>query len=166
MLRFLAPLVLACLLAAPGAASAQEERTETYKDWTLRCPAERTPPCVLHQRLVNEEQNQLLEVVIDYRPADNLHTLLLELPLGIFLPAGAAIVIDETKEFPGLRLSRCLAGGCLVEDQASAELLAAMRAGQKASVVVGMPDGRKLAIVFSLQGFTAALAALDQANAQ
>lgn len=166
MVRCLALLALSCVLALPLAAQAQETEPRVFTDWTLRCPAERTPPCVLHQRVVNEEQEQLLEFVIDYRPAEATHTIVIELPLGIFLPRGVKMVVDDTKEFTDLTVTRCLAGGCLVEDVASPEMLAAMRQGQKAVVVMGMPDGRNLAIVFSLSGFTSAQAALDAANSQ
>ncbi len=161
-------LLLFALVSAAGllgAASSEAAEPKVFKDWTLVCPEERLPPCVLHQRIVNEEQQQLLEIVLDFRAADGSHPLTVELPLGILLPAGVSMKIDDQVEFSGMGVTRCLAGGCLVERLATDEMLEAMKRGGSASFVMGLPDGRKLALVFSLQGFTAALAALEQANA-
>jgi len=157
-------LALALAVAGAGAASAQDVETQTFKDWIVRCTAGSTPLCQMHQRITQEAGEQLIEIVISYVPAEDRYPFVIELPLGIILPPGVTLRVNESIDFPNLPVNRCPNTGCLVEIQATPEMLAALRAGTDGRFLMLLPDGRTLAIVFSVNGFSAAMDAMVARN--
>lgn len=160
--RWLLALVFA--LSLPGAAPAQDVETKTFKDWLVRCVATSKPPCTAHQQVQNDKGQQIVEIVVGYDPVERRYPLRAELPLGIILPPGVTLKVDEAAEFPGLAVTRCVQQGCLVEFYASEEMLTALRKGTKAAFIVRTGDGKAAALVFSLAGFSAGLEELVGRN--
>ncbi len=156
--------ILATLLLPVVAAQAQDVETKTFKDWVVRCVATNKPPCTAHQQISNDKGQQIVSLLIGYNPEEKRYPLRVELPLGIVLPPGVLLKVDEAAEFPGLVVTRCLGSGCLVEMLASEEMLTAMRKGTKGAFVVRTADGKAVALVFSLVGFSAALEDLVARN--
>ena len=154
---------LAALLL-PGVASAQDVETKTFKDWIVRCAATNKPPCTTYQRVANDKGQQIVEILLGYEPAEKRYPLRVELPLGIVLPPGVLLKVDEAAEFPNLAVTRCLSSGCLVELYVSEEMLTALRKGTKGAFVVRTADGKAAALVFSLSGFSAAVEELVGRN--
>jgi invasion protein IalB len=151
-------------LLLSGGAFAQDVETKTFKDWVVRCVATNKPPCTARQQVSNDKGQQIVEILLGYEPAEKRYPLRVEVPLGIVLPPGALLKIDEAAEFPNLTFTRCLSSGCLVELYASEEMLTALRKGTKGAFVVRTADGKGAALVFSLNGFSAAVEELVGRN--
>lgn len=151
-------------LMLPGAAQAQDVETKTFKDWIVRCVATNKPPCTARQQVSNDKGQQIVEILLGYEPAEKRYPLRVELPLGIVLPPGVMLKVDEATEFPNLVVTRCVTSGCLVELYVSEEMLTALRKGTKGAFVVRTADGKAAALVFSLSGFSAAVEELVGRN--
>lgn len=164
MLRRLTWALAALILLPAAAAQAQDVETKTFKDWVVRCVAQNKPPCTAHQQVANDKGQQIVALAIGYNPAEKTYPLRVEVPLGIVLPPGVTLKVDEAAEFPGLVVTRCLGTGCLIEMRASEEMLSALRKGTKGAFIVRTLDGKAVALVFSLSGFSAALEELVGRN--
>lgn len=165
VIRSLLAVVFAFGLAT--AATAQDDLDLTpIEDWTLRCTKAQPSRCDLKQRVVNDEGKQILDFGMGYNAADQTFPIELELPLGILVQQQVRFKIDEDIEFGGMKVNRCLPAGCMVEAVATIEMIDAMRKGQKGAVIVPLPDGKFVALVVSLRGFTAAAAELIQRNSR
>ena len=152
-----AALAALCVALAFLPARAQQSETQSFRDWTVRCQSDSSPPCRMTQRLTHNGGEQLIEMVLYYLPAEDRYPFVVELPLGIMVRPGVTLRINEGIDFPDLPITRCPAAGCLVETNATPDMLQAMRNGVKATFLMLLPDGRTLAIVFSVDGFSAAM---------
>lgn len=149
------------------AAAAQDDLDRTaIEDWTLRCTKAQPPRCDLRQRVVNQEGKQILDFGMGYNAADQSFPIMLELPLGILVQQQIRFKIDESLEFGGMKVNRCMPTGCIVDAVAPMEMIDAMRKGTAGAVIVPLPDGKFVALSVSLRGFTAAAAELIQRNSR
>lgn len=139
-------MLLWLICAGPVAAQA----TQTNTDWQVICDAE---GCRMAQSLIAEAgQKPVMSVRIFANPQP---TMLISLPLGIFLKPGLLLQIDDnTAESHAFEI--CDANGChagiLLEDG----LLTRMRKGQLAFVEFQDNQRRPIRLPVSLSGFTAA----------
>lgn len=158
---------LALVLLGVGNANAQsfEEPPEvevrgTFEDWIVRCE----PPdpdafgaeelCEMYQQVSEQDSGEtVLEIVIGYPPGENTLVALLNLPLGIRLPPGAQLRVEDREpiEFP---IQICVASGCRADFALDDDTISAMRSGLEAVVVVADPQGRSVALPISLRGFS------------
>jgi invasion protein IalB len=81
--------------------------------------------------------------------------MLVQLPLGLFLPVGAKLQVDEGKPLD-LQVQTCEAQGCFAGSAMDAELLAAIKAGKQLTIEVQTLNREKLSFAIPLEGFTAA----------
>lgn len=80
-------------------------------------------------------------------------------PLGVFLPSGLALEIDETAK-GRINYTNCIQGGCLAQSPMADELLKSFKLGGTANFIVYQAPGRGLPMSASLKGFSAAYKAL------
>ena len=80
-------------------------------------------------------------------------------PLGVLLPAGIAIKIDE-KEPRGAQFDICLPAGCSMRQPVTEVFLAEMKAGKTATVQLVAAPKKEIKVEISLKGFTKAYKAL------
>src|SRR3712207_6317446 len=103
---------------AAGAAGAQGMVKNTYGDWQMRCetPAGASAEqCALVQNVVAEDRPSVTLVIIVLKTADGKSRLLrVVAPLGILLPSGLGLKIDQT-DIGRAGFVRCLATGCVAE---------------------------------------------------
>ena len=108
----------AAALAPAGPAAAQGMVRKTFEDWQLRCetPAgAKAEQCALVQYLAAEDRPNLTLVVIVLKTADNRGYLLrVVAPLGVLLPSGLGLKIDQT-DIGRAGFVRCLTTGCVAE---------------------------------------------------
>jgi len=179
--RRLAALCLALLLTAilgalPGPAAAQTEtqsepqstapaaaapEPRQIQDWTLRCDAPAngslSGPCYIMQDIAAPEgQGRIAQMIVGHFGKERLLGALVFVPLGIRLPPGLLIGVDQNKprRFP---FQLCSANGCQAQIALDDAFLAELKAGAKAEAIFEDANGRKIAIEVSLRGFTAAL---------
>lgn len=148
----------------PAEPNAGPRHGQAFQDWTLRCRAPEGPTpevCEMHQRIVNRDGDLVVLAVVGRLPNIETPGLLLLLPLGISLPPGAYLKIDQGEE-QRVPVERCEQQGCQIELLLEDELLARLKAGTQARVIFHVYDGSgqrpRVDVPISLLGFSAALA--------
>ncbi|MEX0386647.1 invasion associated locus B family protein [Spiribacter onubensis] len=180
--RPLAPIVALLALAlacTAGTAMAQSNSTEPalqpqgerpqaeirarHQNWVVRCqpaPADAFGAgefCEMYQQVSEQETEQtVLEVVIGYPQEASQPVALFNLPLGMRLPPGVRLQVDDNEpiQFP---VQLCLGSGCRADIELGEALIGQMRAGAEAVLTIVDPQGRNVEIPMSLLGFSAAL---------
>lgn len=163
---FMGMLGALALLAGVAPAGAVEPG-RTFGDWQTECetPADGKPRCFLSQTRVveNKEAKQatrILKVSVGYFAPDGKGVMVVILPLGVDLRAGAALTIDDGKPMP-LTYQQCLQDGCLANAPMDEAALTALRRSKGAQITVRPYGGaQSVAFPISTKGITDGLAAL------
>lgn len=138
---------------------------QTFGDWQLRCvKAEKgNDPCELYQLLKDEKGNSVAEVSLVSLPAGGqaVAGATVIVPLETLLTRQLALAIDgaKPKSYP---FSFCAPVGCFSRIGFTADEIAAMQKGAKATVAVApiaAPD-KLVSLNLSLKGFTDAFKAI------
>lgn len=152
----LASLSIAAALLAAGPAAAQGTVRNTYEDWQLRCetPAgAKAEQCALVQYVAAEDRPNLTLVVIVLKTADNRGYLLrVVAPLGVLLPSGLGLKIDQT-DIGRASFVRCLTTGCVAEVVMDDGLIRSLRSGAQATFIVFQTPEEGVGIPVSMKGF-------------
>jgi invasion protein IalB len=138
--------------AAPASAPAQP-------GWAARCSsASRDTPleCAMEQTAVLSKTGQLI-VLVNIRVPSDTHTpvALVQLPLGLNLPGGAKLQVDDGK-VTDLQIQTCENRGCYASTPIAPELLAAMRSGKQLKVLFQNLAKETITIPMPLTDFAAA----------
>ena len=80
-------------------------------------------------------------------------------PLGVFLPGALGLQIDAN-EPRAVPFERCIPDGCVVRAPLSPGMIAQMRAGATAHLIVSPGPDERIRLPISLDGFSAALDSL------
>lgn len=125
-------------------------------DWELRCE---TPPgaaheqCALLQSVAAEDKPNINLVVIMLKTADGKSRLLRVIaPLGVLLPSGLGLKIDET-DVGRAGFVRCLPTGCVAEVVMEDKLIEQMKSGHNATFIIFQTPEEGIGIPLSLAGF-------------
>ncbi len=127
--------------------------------WIVRCTsASRDAPleCAMEQNAVLTKTGQTI-ILINIRIAPDTRTpvALLQLPLGINLPIGAKLQVDEGKTVD-LQIQTCENRGCYASSPIAPDLLAALRSGKQLKVSFQNMAKETIAIPMPLGDFAAA----------
>jgi invasion protein IalB len=148
---------------APPPPSEPGLEVRQHQDWTVRCgaPAEGAPEaCEMMQQRLDEQGQTVLAIAVGKVPNTNDPGMLIILPLGIWLPPGVALRVDDGEEIPA-RIERCERRGCQVELLLEPDILTRLKAGTEVNVLFQIYDEngqpQVVGVPFSLLGFTAAL---------
>lgn len=147
----------------PAQAQAQPAVRETHGAWQIRCSGE---VCVMSQAGKDGGGNDVLEIQIrkltGAKAPDGTAipaAIQVVTPLGVLLPAGVRVKIDEKKE-RGLPYEVCTQQGCVVRLPVDNAFINEMKAGASAEVTLFVLPQREIPIKVSLSGFTKAFNAL------
>jgi invasion protein IalB len=72
-------------------------------------------------------------VVVRTLPDTHKPVMMIQTPIGLYLPAGLSLQIDNGKAMP-IPLDTCGPQGCFAEMQISPDLLSALKAGKRLSI--------------------------------
>ncbi|HXN67655.1 MAG TPA: invasion associated locus B family protein [Bradyrhizobium sp.] len=127
---------------APATAAAQAEAAPPANaaappGWAARCSsASRDAPleCAMEQTAVLSKTGQLI-VLVNIRVPSDTHTpvALVQLPLGLNLPAGAKLQVDDGNAVD-LQIQTCENRGCFASTPIAPEFLAALKSGKQLKV--------------------------------
>ena len=117
-------------------ADAAAANTPAPPGWVARCTsASRDTPleCAVEQTAVLTKTGQLI-VLLNIRVAGDTRqpVALIQLPLGLNLPAGAKLQVDDGK-VSDVQILTCEQRGCYANSPISPEMLAAMKSGKQLS---------------------------------
>ena len=145
---------MARLRLAPAAA--QGVVKAKFGDWEMRCE---TPPgaardqCALMQSVAAEDKPNVNLVVIVLKTADGKSRLLRVIaPLGVLLPSGLGLKIDQT-DIGRAGFVRCLPSGCIAEVVMEDKLLEQLRTGETATFIIFQTPEEGIGIPLALNGF-------------
>jgi invasion protein IalB len=148
---------------------AQNVTKETYQDWIVRCGTvgeQQQERCQMSQEVSPQDSDQaIMRVAVLYPQNADGPAAIFQLPLGIILPKGIAIQVDdgEAKRFP---VQICVKQGCRADLPLEPSLLEQMKAGRNADVIIRSPRVKNgtARLPISLLGFTAAFERVQQAR--
>jgi invasion protein IalB len=123
--------------STPPAAPQGEATPAASPGWAARCTsASRDAPleCAIEQTAILTKTGQLI-VLVNIRVPSDTHTpvALVQLPLGLNLPVGAKLQVDDGKTVD-LQIQTCENRGCYASTPLAPELLAALRSGKQLKV--------------------------------
>ena len=148
--------VAAAGVGLAGGAAAQGLVKNTFGDWQLRCetPAgAKAEQCALVQTVAAEDRPNMTLLIIVLQPADGKSRLLrVVTPLGVLLPAGLGLKIDQA-DIGRAGFVRCLATGCFAEVVLEDNLIGQLKKGQTATFIVFQTPEEGVGIPVSLNGF-------------
>jgi invasion protein IalB len=151
-----APAPAASPSATPASAA---ESQPPAPGWVARCGSvSRDAPleCAIEESAVLTKTGQLI-VLVNIRVASDTRqpVALVQLPLGLNLPAGAHLQVDEGKVVD-LQIQTCEQRGCYANLPVPADLLAAMRTGKQLKVSFQNLAKEAISIPLPLADFAAA----------
>jgi invasion protein IalB len=143
--------------AAPDNANAAN--TPPPPGWAARCgSASRDAPleCAIEQSALLPRTGQLVILVNIRVPADT-HTpsALIQLPLGLNLPGGAKLQVDDGAA-TDMQIQTCEARGCYAGATIAPDLLAAMKSGKQLKISFQNLNKETLTVPLPLADFAAA----------
>lgn len=159
---------LACLLAigAGAPAQAQQRVVDTYGDWQYVCD---TPPgapsedCYLIQSVVDGERPNVGLSVIVLNPADGENLILRVIaPLGVLLPTGLGLYVDDTN-IGSTPFVRCTEEyGCVTDVILDQSLLDLMKNGELATFSIYQTPELGIGLPITLEGFAEGIEAVQK----
>jgi invasion protein IalB len=139
----------------------------THGSWTVRCEAADAGAqsgCIMFQNVVMKTGGQpVLHFAVGYAPEDGNPTVIISLPLGISLPPGISIQIDDgkTANFP---VERCEPDGCRAGMKLREATIEELVKGTRLTITFHDGERQPISVPLSLDGFGPgfqALAATD-----
>ena len=162
MLR-LVLILFSLLLVAPTAALAQGQVKSKHGDWDLRCdtpPGAQSQQCVIMQFVTAQDRENVGLSVVVMKTADKQARILRVLaPLGVLLPRGLGLRIDNT-DMGTTGFIRCLPNGCVSEVLMDDSLIQQLRSGTQAMFVIFQTPEEGIGVPISLAGFSEGFDAL------
>lgn len=127
--------------------------------WIARCSStsrSATLECAIEQSAVLTKTGQLIVLINIRVPADTRAPIaLVQLPLGLNLPAGAKLQVDDGKT-TDLQIQTCEARGCYANLPITPDVLATMRTGKQLKVYFQNLGKETIAIPMPLADFASA----------
>jgi invasion protein IalB len=152
----LSAVVLALAAAGAPPTHAQGVVKSVHGDWQIRCdlpPGAQTEQCALIQSVTAEDRANVGLSVIVLKTADQKTRLLRVLaPLGVLLPSGLGLKIDQT-DIGRAGFVRCLPNGCVAEVVMDDNLIRQLRTGQSATFIIFQTPEEGIGIPLALKGF-------------
>ncbi|MGQ3675670.1 invasion associated locus B family protein [Xanthobacter sp. TB0139] len=152
----LAAATLCGMAAAAGPAAAQGTVKSVHGDWQIRCdtpPGAQSEQCVLLQSVLAEDRPNVGLTVIVLKTADQKSRLLRVLaPLGVLLPAGLGLKIDD-QDVGRAGFVRCLPNGCVAEVVMDDNLIERLTNGKQATFIIFQTPEEGIGVPLSLNGF-------------
>lgn len=148
---------------------------QAFRDWSVRCDESTDKAengtgdgqrCYLYQHLtLRQTGDRLLHVAVSHVPASSRtaarsFSMVFTLPLGIYLPAGIQVAVDEEASRTAV-VQQCTVTGCRAVLPLDAETVRQMKEGRESMVSFFDGGRRQISVPVSLMGFTAGFEALS-----
>lgn len=141
---------------AAGAPAPADGNVPPQPVWTSRCSSDGRKSallCEMEQSLYITKTGQLVASINVKLPPDTRQpVMMIQLPVGLFLPGGVNFQIDEGKP-QALVIQTCDLKGCYAATTVSPELLGSMKSGKRLSVVFQNLSKENVNLAFALSGF-------------
>jgi len=135
-----------------------------HGDWQIVCkdppPGAKNEVCALVQSVTAEDRNNLGLTVYFQRFSNGTRVLRVFAPLGVLLPPGIGLKIDD-KDVGHAPFLRCHTFACYAQVVVEDPLVEKLRTGKTAIFIIFQTEEAGIGIPISLAGFSAALAGLN-----
>lgn len=143
-------LTAAALLLLQGVTANSTTGPSNEEDWSVTCSDD---ICQVYAE-IRLESGALVNSVMFRKLDTDVYAAILKLPLGIHIPSGIQIGIDNDALFDA-KLITCQEDGCEAAFNANSTIVEFLKRGKAMSIVVTKSSDReKLALNYSLIGFT------------
>jgi invasion protein IalB len=156
LLKIVVGLALSAASCRANAADAQGAVKDKHGDWVTRCE---TPPGASHEQcaivlsVVDQERPNLVLVIIVLNTADRKARLLRVIaPLGVLLPPGVSLRIDEA-DAGRLSFLQCLPNGCVAQLAMDGALVDKLKNGKTATLGIFQTPEQGVGMQAPLVGF-------------
>jgi len=160
----LASALLAALTPAGGALAQDGTVKGQHGDWQVVCkpppPGSKTEVCALVQSVSAEDRNNVGLTVYFQKFSNGSRVLRVFAPLGILLPPGLGLKIDD-RDVGHAPFLRCHNFACYAQVVVEDKLVEQLKAGKTAIFIVFQTEEAGIGIPISLAGFAKALDALN-----
>src|SRR5262245_441266 len=142
--------------------ASEPQQTQTFNvsagtGWVAKCVSEsRQSPveCSMEQTLSLPNTGQLVASVLVRVPADTHQpVMMIQLPVGLYIPAGLSLQIDDGKAQP-VPLQTCDLKGCYAGMQVSQELLTSLKSGKRLTMTFQNMAKNNVTVPIPLGNFT------------
>jgi invasion protein IalB len=128
-------------------------------EWVSRCASDSRQgalDCLVEQTAFLSKTGQLVAAVVIRVPSETHQPMMnIQIPVGLFLPAGVSVRIDEGMPLT-IAVQTCDLKGCYAVTPVSAEMLAALKAGKKLSIVFQNLTKDNITVPLQLSNFAVA----------
>lgn len=160
-------LLLVIFLHTMNVSAQEEVQDQHFDDWAVKCQqpsAGDKPSCFAYQNLrVKESNTVLLNFSIGYPQGQDMIFSLFTLPLGIWLPAGVGLKLDDEDIIP-IQIRHCLSPGCSAILPMNEGRLEKLLAAKTITVLFVSGDQKAVSIPISPNGLGAALKDVKQSH--
>jgi invasion protein IalB len=168
----LAGAIVACLaLLATATARAQAPPTPEggtikaqHGDWQIVCkpppPGAKNETCAMVQSVTAEDRSNVGLTVYVQRFSDGKRVLRVFAPLGVLLPPGLGLKIDD-KDVGHAPFVRCHSFACYAQVVLEDQLIEQLKTGKTAVFIIFQTEEAGIGIPISLAGFNQALLSLQ-----
>ena len=137
-------------------ASLPEQQSGQKPAWSSHCSSvtrKTAPECVVEQTAFLTKTGQRLATVKVRLPSSGGQpVMMIQVPVGLYLPAGLSMKIDERKPI-ALQIQTCDLQGCYAGSPISPDLLNAMKSGKRLSITFQDINKRNIAVPLTLERF-------------
>lgn len=142
--------------ATPTPAPSSNANANTQPAWNVRCGsvARQAPlECILEQQVVVQQTGQQLSLVSVRVPGDTRQpVMLVQLPLGMYLPGGLTLQVDEEKG-QLVTIQSCDQRACYVGLPVTTEMLTSLKKGQRLNLIIQSANRETVTIPHPLSDF-------------
>ncbi len=138
----------------------------THRDWGHKCEQPKginREICFIFQQLSEKKSGKpVVGITIAYPRKETNPALVITLPLGVHIPAGVRLKIDQNGETTPAPFIHCVSSGCQAKVKLNNKLLGMMKRGNKLNLTFLNNRRKALTVAMSLSGFTAAINSLKK----
>jgi invasion protein IalB len=141
--------------APPAGQTAQTPQAPKAPGWAVNCKSgskEKALDCRLSQTVVTRNRQTLANVTFHFPPNPEKPEIIIQLPLGVLLPAGATVQVDENPA-QQLTFRACNRNGCYAQAPLPPDVLAQLRKGKQVNVAFKNLAENEVKVPLQLDGF-------------
>jgi invasion protein IalB len=152
--------------AQPASPPSPQQTTASFDDWIVRCETRAGPPqrkiCEMVQFTQTKGQQGVLSEVAIGRPVKNQPIkMVIQVPIGIWLPTGIKLVAGAGDPGVVARFKRCIPQSCFADAEIKDDTIRRLRAGSNGGKLEFKDGNQKdVSLPVSFKGFGAAYDAL------
>lgn len=150
--------------SAVGNQNTSQQVEATFDDWSRICTNAESGEevCQIVQSANQNESGRLVfQTAVGYVADNDRPIMYLTAPLGIFLPRGISIFVDEEEDGLTATVQRCDANGCLAVLALEENWVDKLKKGGEAKLIFAASAQQNVSVPLSLTGFTDAFNSLE-----